>query len=119
MSADKREREALEKAEKLASFRDEAERIAAEKKKKKPLRYPTEDMDVILSERDKKAGLVLRKPAPSRVALPFGGSVRMDAFLFGWNFLNIYGCVIHAFAFPILTVMQRSASFVFFHYGRV
>ena len=48
---------ALEKereTEKLAKA--EAERQAAEKKKKKPIRYPTEDLDVT-SEKEKKAGM--------------------------------------------------------------
>jgi len=30
--------------------------LAAEKKKKKPIRYPTEDLDVQLADKEKKAG---------------------------------------------------------------
>lgn len=52
-AAEKREREAREKAEKQKA-KEEAERLAAEKKKKKPIRYPTEDLDVHISEKDKK-----------------------------------------------------------------
>lgn len=84
---------ALEKereAEKLAKA--EAERQAAEKKKKKPIRYPTEDLDVTLSEKEKKAGMKVRRPIPSRSALPFNdreGS--FESFLMSWNFLIVYG----------------------------
>lgn len=84
---------ALEKereAEKLAKA--EAERQAAEKKKKKPIRYPTEDLDVTLSEKEKKAGMKVRRPVPSRSALPFNdreGS--FESFLMAWNFLVVYG----------------------------
>ena len=85
---------ALEKereAEKLLA-KAEAERQAAEKKRKKPIRYPTEDLDVILSEKDKKGGMKVRRPIPSRPALPFNdrkGS--FESFLMAWNFLVVYG----------------------------
>ena len=85
---------ALEKereAEKLL-VKAEAERQAAEKKKKKPIRYPTEDLDVTLSEKEKKAGMKVRRPIPSRTALPFNdrkGS--FESFLMTWNFLVVYG----------------------------
>jgi bromodomain adjacent to zinc finger domain protein 1A len=85
---------ALEKereAEKLLA-KAEAERQAAEKKKKKPIRYPTEDLDVTLSEKEKKAGMKVRRPIPSRSALPFDdreGS--FESFLMTWNFLVVYG----------------------------
>jgi bromodomain adjacent to zinc finger domain protein 1A len=85
---------ALEKereAEKLLA-RAEAERQAAEKKKKKPIRYPTEDLDVMLSEKDKKNGMKVRRPIPSHTALPFNdrkGS--FESFLMAWNFLVVYG----------------------------
>jgi bromodomain adjacent to zinc finger domain protein 1A len=85
---------ALEKereAEKLLA-KAEAERQAADKKKKKPIRYPTEDLDVTLSEKEKKAGMKVRRPIPSRSALPFNdreGS--FESFLMTWNFLVVYG----------------------------
>lgn len=84
---------ALEKereAEKLAKA--EAERQAAEKKKKKPIRYPTEDLDVTLSEKEKKAGTKVRRPIPSRSALPFNDQEgSFESFLMAWNFLVVYG----------------------------
>jgi len=84
---------ALEKereAEKLAKA--EAERQAAEKKKKKPIRYPTEDLDVTLSEKEKKAGMKVRRPIPSRSALPFNDQEGcFESFLMTWNFLVVYG----------------------------
>jgi bromodomain adjacent to zinc finger domain protein 1A len=73
---------------------EEAERAAAEKKKKKPIRYPTEDLDIVLSDKDKKAGVKLKRPVPNKLAVPF--SEHPDAsenFLMTWNFLVVYGCV--------------------------
>jgi hypothetical protein len=85
---------ALEKereAEKLLA-KAEAERQAAEKKKKKPIRYPTEDLDVTLSEKEKKAGMKVRRPTPSRSALPFNDrNGSFESFLMAWNFLVVYG----------------------------
>ncbi|KAI0307853.1 ATP-utilizing chromatin assembly and remodelling N-terminal-domain-containing protein [Multifurca ochricompacta] len=95
---------ALEKereAEKLLA-KAEAERQAAEKKKKKPVRYPTEDLDVALSEKEKKAGMKVRRPTPSRTPLPFNdprGS--FESFLMAWNFLVIYGQPLHLSTFTL------------------
>ncbi|KAI0304838.1 ATP-utilizing chromatin assembly and remodelling N-terminal-domain-containing protein [Russula brevipes] len=95
---------ALEKereAEKLLA-KAEAERQAAEKKKKKPIRYPTEDLDVTLSEKEKKAGTKVRRPTPSRSALPFNdrkGS--FESFLMAWNFLVVYGQPLHLSTFTL------------------
>jgi len=67
-----------------------------EKKKKKPLRYPAEDMDVVLPERDKKAGAKVQRPVPSR-ELPFRDIPgAFEPFLMAWNYLNVYGYVDHA-----------------------
>lgn len=91
-SAEKREREMREKEEKLRLAKEEAERIAAEKKKKKPVRYPTEDLDVRLTEKDRKAGVRVKRPVPSRVALPFNDTPgTFEAFVMAWNFLIAYG----------------------------
>jgi len=78
-------------AEKLLA-KAEAERQAAEKKKKKPIRYPTEDLDVVLSEKEKKTGMKVRRPIPSRIALPFNDRKGcFESFLMTWNFLIVYG----------------------------
>jgi bromodomain adjacent to zinc finger domain protein 1A len=91
-AAEKREREAREKAEKQKVAKEEAERLATEKKKKKPIRYPTEDLDVRMADKDKKAGMKVKRPVPSRVALPFNDSPgTFEAFLMSWNFLVVYG----------------------------
>ena len=64
-----------------------------EKKKTRPLRYPAEDMDVVLPERDKKAGAKVQRPVPSR-ELPFRDLPGVfESFLMIWNYLNVYGCV--------------------------
>lgn len=90
--AEKRERDAQEQAEKQRLAKEEAERIAAEKKKKKPVRYPTEDLDVRIGDKDKKAGMKVKRPVPSQVALPFNDTPgTFEAFLMAWNFLVVYG----------------------------
>ncbi|KAH9937610.1 ATP-utilizing chromatin assembly and remodelling N-terminal-domain-containing protein [Fomitopsis serialis] len=90
-AAEKRDQDAREKAEKA---QHEKERLAAEKAKKKPIRYPTEDLDVVLGDREKRAGMKLKRPVPSRVAMPF-------AFLMVWNFLVVYGQPLHLSPFTM------------------
>lgn len=90
--AEQKEREAKERAEKALKAKEDAERLAAEKKKKKPIRYPTEDLDVTLSEKEKKAGMKIKRPVPSRVALPFNNTPgTFESMLMTWNFLMVYG----------------------------
>ncbi|KAG1719258.1 chromatin remodeling complex protein [Suillus lakei] len=97
-----REREAREKAERQQKAKEEAEHLAAEKKKKKPIRYPTEDMDVRLNDREKKAGLKVKKPTPSKLGLSFGENQgTFEAFLTSWNFLVIYGQPLHLSTFTM------------------
>lgn len=89
-------REELERAVQAQKAKEEAERLAAEKKKKKPIRYPTEDLDIQIGDKEKRAGLKVRKPAPSRTAMPFGlDHETNEAFLMAWNFLVVYGYVLH------------------------
>lgn len=91
-AAEKREREAREKTERQLKAKEAAERLSAEKKKKKPIRYPTEDLDVRLSDKEKKAGMKVKKPTPSKLGLPFSDNQStFEAFLMSWNFLVIYG----------------------------
>lgn len=93
-TAERKEREAREKEEKALKAKEEAERLAAEKKKKKPVRYPTEDLDVVLGDRDKKNGMKLRRPTLSRYSMPFGTDhATNENFLMVWNFVNVYGYV--------------------------
>jgi bromodomain adjacent to zinc finger domain protein 1A len=92
VTAERKEREAQEKAEKAQKAKEESERLAAEKKKKKPIRYPTEDLDVTIGDKEKKAGMKLKRPLASRATMPFGTdrSANED-FIMSWNFLNVYG----------------------------
>ncbi|KAI0068477.1 hypothetical protein BV25DRAFT_1793071 [Artomyces pyxidatus] len=99
--AEKKEREAREKAEKQLQAKAEAERLAAEKKKKKPIRYPTEDLDVTLTEKEKKAGTKVTRPIPSRSALPFNDDGTFESFLMTWNFLVVYGHPLHLSTFTL------------------
>ncbi|KAI5122593.1 hypothetical protein M0805_004808 [Coniferiporia weirii] len=96
------------KAEKQAAeqARKEAERLAAEKakQKKKAVRYPTEDLDVRINDRDKKAGMKLRRPFPSRSAekLPFNETKgAFEGFLAVWNFLICFGQPLHLSFFTL------------------
>ncbi|KAJ3530959.1 hypothetical protein NM688_g7641 [Phlebia brevispora] len=99
-AAERREREAREKEEKAQKAKEESERLAAEKKKKKPIRYPTEDLDVVIGEKEKKAGMKVKRPAPSRAAMPFGrDNATNEAFLMAWNFLVVYGQPLHISSF--------------------
>ncbi|EIW86562.1 chromatin remodeling complex protein [Coniophora puteana RWD-64-598 SS2] len=96
VAAEKREREAQEKADKQQKVKEEAERLAAEKKKKKPIRYPTEDLDVRITDKEKKAGMKVKRPVPSKLALPFAESqATFESFLMTWNFLVVYGHPLH------------------------
>ena len=92
-AAEKREREARDKErQRLAK---EAERIAAEKKKKKPIRYPTEDLDVRIADKDKKAGMRVTRPCANRACIPFNDAPGIfEIFLMTWNFLVVYGYII-------------------------
>ncbi|TFY79366.1 hypothetical protein EWM64_g4644 [Hericium alpestre] len=100
--AERKEREAREKAEKQQKAKEEAERLAAEKKKKKPIRYPTEDLDVVLTEKEKKAGMKVKRPVPSRVALPFNDDKgTFEKFLMAWTFLVVYGHPLHLSTFTL------------------
>ncbi|KAI9062985.1 chromatin remodeling complex protein [Trametes sanguinea] len=100
--AEQREREAREKAEQALRAKEESERLAAEKKKKKPVRYPTEDLDVVLGEKEKKAGVKVKRPVPSKLAMPFGLDQETNsAFLMTWNFVVVYGQPLHISPFTM------------------
>jgi bromodomain adjacent to zinc finger domain protein 1A len=86
--------EVRERDQKKEKEKEEAERLAEEKKKqkKKPLRYPTEDLDVRLPEKDIKNGAKLQRPIPRKDTLPFGGDQRVfELFIMTWNFFMAYG----------------------------
>ena len=95
--------------------------MAAEKKKKKPVRYPTEDLDIQIGDKEKRAGMKVRKPAPSRTAMPFGTDHETnEAFLMAWNFLVVYGCVpiVTLTAYRTLTnFVQTSIAFIHLYLG--
>ena len=91
--AERREREAKEKEEKAMKVKEENDRLIAEKKKKKPVRYPTEDLDIQIGDKEKKAGMKVKRPVPSRTNMPFGpDNATNEMFLMSWNFLVVYGC---------------------------
>lgn len=88
------------KADKIAAEQaaKEAERLAAEKAKlrKKPIRYPTEDLDVRITERDKRAGMKIQRPLPSTrpERVPFNETRgAFEKFVTTWNFMICFGSV--------------------------
>ncbi|KAI5835871.1 hypothetical protein K523DRAFT_359692 [Schizophyllum commune Tattone D] len=96
--AEKKEREKAE----AQKAKEEAERLAAEKKKKKPIRYPTEDLDVHLTDKDKAAGMRVQRPLASRSALPFNDTPgTFESFLLAWNFINGHGSALHISPFTL------------------
>ncbi|KAH0838447.1 chromatin remodeling complex protein [Lanmaoa asiatica] len=101
-AAEKRVREAREKVERQHKAKEEAERLATERKKKKPIRYPTEDLDVRISDKEKKSGIKVKKPISSRAHLPFGeDQATFESFLMAWNFLVVYGQPLHISPFTM------------------
>ncbi|KAG5221535.1 Bromodomain adjacent to zinc finger domain protein [Salix suchowensis] len=109
----KKDRENREKAERQRLAKIEAERLAAEKKKKKPIRYPTEDLDVRLTDKDKKAGMKIQRPVPSQTALAFNEQPgTFESFLLVWNFLNVYGVPSAGEVHSTLIYNLRSVPFV-------
>ncbi|KAL5535354.1 hypothetical protein ACEPAF_3448 [Sanghuangporus sanghuang] len=86
--------------------KEEAERLAIEKAKlkKKAIRYPTEDLDVRITDRDKKAGMQVRRPVPSRGPdkVPFNDTEgAFEGFLQVWNFLICFGQPLHLSFFTL------------------
>ena len=90
--AEQRQREERERTAQALKMKEENDRLMAEKKKKKPIRYPTEDLDVVLGEKEKRAGMKLRRPLPSKLGMPFADDQTSNAtFLMSYNFLVVYG----------------------------
>ncbi|EIN13512.1 hypothetical protein PUNSTDRAFT_48465 [Punctularia strigosozonata HHB-11173 SS5] len=72
------------------------------KEKKKPIRYPTEDLDIRLTDKEIKSGMKVRRPTPSRSTLPFGEDpAAFEGFLMSYNFLCVYGQILHLSAFTL------------------
>ena len=110
-AVEKRERDAREKAEKQKQAKEEADRLEAEKKKKKPVRYPTEDLDVRIADKDKKAGMRVQRPLASQSAVPFNDTPGIfEAFIMAWNFLVVYGCVVVRLRCPLLIALFQATT---------
>ncbi|KZT40060.1 hypothetical protein SISSUDRAFT_1060571 [Sistotremastrum suecicum HHB10207 ss-3] len=75
----------------------EAQAALLAKKKKKPLKYPTEDLDVVPSERERRQGLKVR-PLPKK-DLPFG--ISFEPFLMTWGYLQTFGVPLHLSPFSL------------------
>ncbi|KAG8936624.1 hypothetical protein FRC02_000617 [Tulasnella sp. 418] len=66
--------------------------------KKKPVRYPTEDLDVKMSDRERKSGKPVARPMWSR-DVPFESS--FESFLMVWNFLVSFGRALNLSPFTL------------------
>ncbi|KZT59680.1 hypothetical protein CALCODRAFT_481381 [Calocera cornea HHB12733] len=85
------ERKRKEEEEAARKAAEEAAAAAALAAKKKPVKYPTEDLDVRISEREKKHGKQVRRPRWKRNVffIELGLGV-WEVFLETWNFLSIF-----------------------------
>ncbi|KAG8844443.1 hypothetical protein FRB96_003031 [Tulasnella sp. 330] len=95
-----RDAEELKKQQELERMEVEADLAArrAAAAKKRGIRYPTEDMDVKLSDRDRKAGKNLTRPKFEK-NVPFGKS--FETFLMTWNFLVTFGKALNLSPFTL------------------
>ncbi|KZO96217.1 hypothetical protein CALVIDRAFT_564095 [Calocera viscosa TUFC12733] len=92
------EKRRKEEEERKRKEEEEAARKAAEEAaaaaaaaKKKPVKYPTEDLDVRVSEREKKHGKRVRRPLWKKDVFFLGlGQDVWEVFLETWNFLSIF-----------------------------
>ena len=78
----------------MQAERDAKAQEAAAKEMKKPMRYPTEDLGVVLTDKEKKGGAKTKRPVLNKLAVPFNehpGAGEM--FLMTWNFLVVSGYV--------------------------
>ena len=90
---EKMEEEARVEAERLKVEKDAKERARqAALGTKRPTKYPTEDLDLKITDKEKAKGKAVTRPALDR-DLPFGGKAVFETFLMAWNFLNTFGYV--------------------------
>lgn len=96
-----------------------AQEVAASKEKKKPIRYPTEDLDVVLTDKEKKAGAKTKRPVPNKHAVPLNETPGAgEMFLMTWNFLVVYGHVLsYVPALTLTDFLQTSIAPVDLHHG--
>jgi bromodomain adjacent to zinc finger domain protein 1A len=79
-----------EAAAKAKRERDEIQRQSLTGCKKPVTRWPIEDLDVILTEKEKASGKPIVRPPPHRVS-EFSAPDSFEPFLMAWNFVTTYG----------------------------
>ncbi|CAG7851525.1 SubName: Full=Related to ITC1-subunit of Isw2 chromatin remodelling complex {ECO:0000313/EMBL:CCA67434.1} [Serendipita indica DSM 11827] len=82
-----------EEAARAKKERDEMQRQALTGCKRAVSRWPVEDLDVILTEKEKASGKPVVRPLPHRTS-EFAAPEYFESFLMAWNFITTYG---HAF----------------------
>lgn len=82
-----------EEAARVKRERDEAHRQALTGCKKSVARWPIEDLDVVLTEKEKQGGKPVVRPLPHRIA-DFPAPDYFEPFLMSWNFVTTYGFVL-------------------------
>jgi bromodomain adjacent to zinc finger domain protein 1A len=85
-----------EEAARAKKERDEAHRQALTGCKKSVARWPIEDLDVILTEKERQTEKPVIRPLPRRVT-EFSVPDYFEAFLMAWNFVTTYGFVSFSF----------------------
>ncbi|KDQ09270.1 hypothetical protein BOTBODRAFT_58767 [Botryobasidium botryosum FD-172 SS1] len=84
MGSEEKERE-KERLRQVKEAEKQAAVFVIKQQKPPPIKYPTEDLDIRLTEREKKAGKIIRRP-PIERNLPFSNSA-FESMLMTWNFL--------------------------------
>lgn len=77
----------------------------AKPKPRGPVKYPIDDLDVVLTDREKKSGKQVTRPRIDR-DVPFGKS--FESFLMTWAFFQSFGCVEQLVSCPFPRVSARS-----------
>jgi hypothetical protein len=62
-------------------------------KPKGPIKYPIDDLDVMITDRERKGGKQTLRP-PLERDVPFGSD--FEPFLMSWCFMQSFGCVVYS-----------------------
>jgi bromodomain adjacent to zinc finger domain protein 1A len=102
-----------EEAARAKRERDEANRLALTGCKRHVVRWPIEDLDVVLTQTEKASGKPICRPATHPVT-EFSAPEVFESFIMSWNFVTTYGCEL-LFLPSIVTSNLLSATHSMFH----
>ncbi|KAG9054204.1 hypothetical protein FS842_005804 [Serendipita sp. 407] len=89
-----------EEAAKAKRERDEVARQALTGCKRAVARWPIEDLDVSITEKEKSSGKPLVRPIPHRIS-EFPAPDSFEPLLMAWNFITTYGHAFNVSPFPL------------------